>query len=58
MRPNPTYAYYGMAGKESAAQPVIPSSVMLLSALQSILSAVLLFLAGLGVRNMFRMKGS
>lgn len=36
--------------------PVIPLSVTLLSALQSVVSAILLFLLGLALRNMFRMK--
>jgi uncharacterized protein YjbI with pentapeptide repeats len=49
---------FGMNGIDSSAQPFVPTSVSLLSALQSILSAVLLFFAGLGLRNMFRMKGN
>jgi uncharacterized protein YjbI with pentapeptide repeats len=36
--------------------PVIPLSVTLISAVQSLLSVVLLFLLGLGLRNTFRMK--
>lgn len=47
------------AGEDNARPgpwPVIPPSVTVLSAIQSVLSAVLLFLAGLGLRNTFRMK--
>lgn len=40
----------------NGALPVVPPSVTLLSGLQSIISAALLFLTGLGVRNMFRLK--
>lgn len=47
---------YGMTGTETSALPVIPPSVTLLSGLQSIISGALLFLVGLGVRNMFRLK--
>lgn len=47
---------YGMTGNGAGALPVVPPSVTLLSGLQSIISAALLFLTVLGVRNMFRLK--
>jgi uncharacterized protein YjbI with pentapeptide repeats len=47
---------YGFRSAGGLQQPDIPPSVTFLSALQAFLSAILLFLAGLGVRNMFRIK--
>lgn len=51
---------YGMTGTgrggNGATLPVIPPVVTMLSALQSVLAAVFLFLAGLAVRNTFRIK--
>lgn len=51
---------YGVMGAGRAGSgvtlPVVPPVVTMLSALQSVLAAVLLFLAGLAVRNTFRLK--
>ena len=47
---------YGLQNIGTAKLPIIPLSVTLISALQSIVSAIFLFLLGLGLRNMFRMK--
>lgn len=47
---------YGMSGNSETSVPEVPQAVFFLSAVQSVVSAVLLFLIALGARNMFRMK--
>lgn len=47
---------YGMVGQGASALPVIPPAVALLSAIQTIIAGLFIFLFGLGVRNMFRLK--
>lgn len=54
--PTPLVAKADPSQKAHLMHPVIPTSVSYLSAIQSILSAIFLFLLGLGLRNMFRMK--
>ena len=48
---------YGcLYGIQERTHPVIPPSVTLLQTLQTVLSGILLFLAGLAIRNMYRVK--
>lgn len=54
--PPPDPAKSDAGPKPSLMHPVIPTSVSYLSAIQSLLSAIFLFLLGLGLRNTFRMK--
>jgi hypothetical protein len=60
-RSEATRRMYGcLYGLESSArgpsQPVIPWGVSILATLQSFFSFVLIFLFGLGLRNMFRIR--
>lgn len=47
---------YGIQEKGGQDYPVIPPRVTLIATLHSLLSAVFIFLVGLGFRNMFRVK--
>lgn len=47
---------YGIQDKGGQDYPTIPPLVSIVSTLQSFLSAIFIFLFGLGVRNMFRIK--
>jgi hypothetical protein len=49
-------AYLCLYGKEKEDEPYIPPTVFLMAMIQSATSAIMLFLLGLALRNIFRMR--